>query len=632
MKWLPAPDEFRARLASIQSRGNALERLEELSALANTRLSYLETMQTDAALQRVEQVADTRFDRLRLAILAGSTVDHLLPSIRVAGLRRGLHFQTYAGRYRQYRQELLDSKSQLFDFRPDIVLFSFVANEFLGATPIGVSAEEADHVIDTTVQDLRGMWNRAKDSLRALVIQQSLLDVEPPLFGAFDATVPGAPARLVARLNAALADAACTDGILWLDITRASARDGLDKWFDAVRWIHAKMEIGPMAAPLYGDLVARLIAAARGKSRKCLVLDLDNTLWGGVVGDDGVEGIVLGQDGGLGEAHLALQRYAKTLMDRGVILSVCSKNDPAIAEAAFDTRPEMLLKRSDFAAFQANWSDKVTNLEIIAGQLNIGLDSLVFVDDNPVERAFVRTRLPMVAVPELPSDPAHFVPCIAEAGYFESIAFSREDRERSTLYSANKQRARLQSAAGGMDAFLEQLGMSVDFGPVSPLNIARVTQLINKTNQFNTTTMRLTENEVTAFAAVPGAILLQFRLLDKFGDNGLVSVMIVMPVEDEPGVLDMIVWVMSCRVFGRQLEHEALNIVVEMARYNGARTLRATFKPTAKNAVIKDMFAKLGFFRDDEIEQADHSSRWILPLDDYIPHPTHIARNEQAHD
>lgn len=632
MNWLPPPDEFRARLAAIQGSADPHERLQGLWALANTQLSFLETLQVDAALAKTEHVSDTRFDSLRLAILTGSTMDHLLPSIRVAGLRRGLRIITYAAGYRQYRQELIEPTSQLHEFRPDAILLSLVAQEFIGATPISAAPDEAERLIGATVQDLRGMWKRARDELRALVIQQSFLDVEAPLFGGLDALIPGAPARLIARLNATLCDAAFKDRVLWLDIARASAREGLDTWFDVVRWLQAKMEIGPAAATLYGDLVARLLAAARGKSKKCLVLDLDNTLWGGVIGDDGIEGIVLGHDSGVGEAHLALQRYARALRDRGIILAICSKNDPTIAEAAIREHPEMVLKRSDFAAFAVNWNDKATNLETIADQLNIGTDSLVFVDDNPAERALVRARLPMVAVPELPADPAHFVRVIADAGYFESVSFTREDHERAAQYSASAERAHLRNAAGGIDDFLRQLEMSVDFGPVTSLNLARVTQLINKTNQFNTTTLRLTENEVAALAADPGAILLQFRLLDRFGDNGIVSVMIVVPTKDNAGVLDLLVWVMSCRVFGRQLEEEALNIVVEEARRRGARTLRAAFKPTAKNAVIKDLFAKLGFQRDETAQGTNTSSQWLLPLDDYTPRPTHIARNGQAHD
>ncbi len=634
MKWLPSPPkDFGERLGAIQRGENARNRLEELAALANTQLSFLESMQVDAALSKAGQGADSGFDKLRLAVLAGSTMDHVLPSIRVAGLRHKFHIETYTAGYRQYRRELLDPTSQLHEFHPDTVLFGLAAKEFIGATPITASSDEADQVIGDAVRDLQGMWKCAQEELHALVIQQSFLDIDAPVFGGLDAIVPGAPARLVARLNAVAADAAYKESVLWLDAARASARDGLDAWFDAVRWIQAKMEIGPAAAMLYGDLVVRLIAAARGRSKKCLVLDLDNTLWGGVVGDDGVEGIVLGQTGGVGEAYLALQRYARTLRERGVLLAVCSKNDPAIAEAAFGNHPEMALKRSDFAAFLANWNDKTANLETIANELNIGLDSLVFVDDDPVERARVRASLPMVAVPELPADPAHFVRCIAEAGYFEAVSFTREDRARAGQYSANVKRESLRHSAGEMDTFLRQLEMSVEFGPVTPLNIARVTQLINKTNQFNTTTIRLNEKEVAALAADPGSIVLQFRLVDKFGDNGIVSVVILAPAEGGSGVLDVVNWVMSCRVFGRQLEDETLNIVVEEAGRRKVRALRAVFKPTAKNAVIKDLFEKLGFVPDKSAEEGpDASSRWSLSVADYRPRPTHIARNVRGCD
>ena len=221
------------------------------------------------------------------------------------------------------------------------------------------------------------------------------------------------------------------DGVLLLDIARISERDGIDAWFDAGRWLQGKLEIAPQAAPLYGDLVVRILAAQRGLSKKCLVLDLDNTLWGGVIGDDGLEGIVIGEGSAAGEAHLALQRYAKQLKERGVILAVCSKNDAKTAEAAFHEHPEMLLRRSDVAAFVANWDDKAENLKAIARRLNIGIDSLVFVDDSPVERARIRQSLPMIAVPELPDDAAYYVRRLANAGYFEAITFTSEDRQRA---------------------------------------------------------------------------------------------------------------------------------------------------------------------------------------------------------
>ena len=261
---------------------------------------------------------------------------------------------------------------------------------------------------------------------------------------------------------------------------------------------------------------------------------------------------------------------------------MCSKNDPDTAETAFREHPEMILRRADVAAFVVNWKDKVDNLVAISDQLNIGLDSLVFVDNNPVERARVREALPMVAVPELPADITSYVRCIADAGYFEAISFTDEDRQRARQYAKNAERQAWRGAFQSIDQFLCGLQMSVVFGPVLSVDLARVTQLVNKTNQFNTTTRRYTTDELSSIASAPENITLQFRLLDRFGDNGLVSVMLLRPDPNEPDVLQIDNWVMSCRVFGRQLEDEVMNIAVEAALRRGARALHADFVPTQK--------------------------------------------------
>ncbi|HRO13431.1 MAG TPA: methoxymalonyl-ACP biosynthesis protein FkbH, partial [Amaricoccus sp.] len=280
------------------------------------------------------------------------------------------------------------------------------------------------------------------------------------------------------------------------------------------------------------------------------------------------------------------------------------------------------------AAFVANWTDKATNLRAIAKALNLGLDSLVFVDDNPVEREQVRSGLPEVAVPELPADPALYVRTLAEAGYFEAAAFTAEDRDRAEQYAANLERESLAAAAGDMEAFLGQLAMTVEFGPVNALNLARVTQLINKTNQFNTTTIRRTEAEVAAIAGDPAGLTLQFRLVDKFGDNGIVSVMLLEPAgaaraEGEGRALELVNWVMSCRVFGRQLEEEALNILAETARARGVAEIRAAFVPTEKNGVIADLFPRLGFAPTGE-------GRFTLSLAAHARRATRIRHKEAA--
>jgi FkbH-like protein len=594
--------------------------------LAAYRLGFLETVQLDRALSRLDPKEAAGFLSLRLAVLSSATVDHLAPAIRVAGLRRKLLIDVHIGAYGQYRQEVLDPSSSLRQFAPQSILFSLSGREVIASVVLTAILEEVDGIIARYIGELRSLWRKARDRYNATIIQQTFMDVTETLFGSYDRLVPGAPTQVLARLNDRLCEAAAQDGVSILDVARATARDGIDAWFDTGRWLQGKLEIAPQAAPLYGDLFARMLAAQRGQSKKCLVLDLDNTLWGGVIGDDGLEGIVIGEGSAAGEAHLALQRYAKQLKERGVILAVCSKNDLKTAEAVFHEHPEMLLRRSDIAVFLANWDDKAENLKAIAARLNIGLDSLVFVDDNPVERARIRQSLPSVAVPELPDDVAHYVRCLSDAGYFEAVTFTSEDRNRAELYAANAEREALLGSAQSMDDFLRGLEMSVLCGPFTTVDHARIVQLFNKTNQFNATIRRYTAEEITHFAGLPNVVTLQFRLLDRIGDNGLVSAMILRPAADEENVLEIDNWVMSCRVFGRQLEFEAMNIAVEGARQLGITRFVADYIATPKNGVISELYPSLGFTAVGETDITKGATRWSLNLADYAAHQCHIAR------
>lgn len=619
--------DFAQRLRAARVVADPQTRVEQLADLAQFRLGFLETIQLDNALTRIAaETTPAGFSEIRVALLGSSTLDHLLPAIRVAGLRRRLLIDIYTGSFGQYRQELLDPGARLRAFRPDVVLLSVTAREAIASVPLGATRDEADQAILSSVGELRELWSHARSAFSPVVIQQTFLDVSEPVFGDFDRFVPGSPACLVARLNDQMMAAASQDGVLLLDVARASARDGIDAWFDVARWLQGKIEIAPQSAPRYGEMLARIIAAQRGQSKKCLVLDLDNTLWGGVIGDDGIDGIVLGDGSALGEAHLALQRYAKTLNERGVILAVCSKNDLAIAEAAFESHPEMILRRSDIAAFVANWSDKAANLKAIAEQLNIGLDSLVFVDDNPAERARVRESLPMVAVPELPGDAALYVRCLAEGGYFEAVSFTADDRHRAEQYAKNAQRESLRGAMQSIDEYLRALEMTITFGEIKSVDLGRAAQLINKTNQFNPTTRRCTVGELTEIAGLPDSIALQFRLADRFGDNGLISVMVLRPAADDPGVLDIDPWVMSCRVFGRQVEIEAMNIAVEAAQRRGIRALRAQYVPSAKNGVVASLYEGLGFTRANRPAPTEGASHWDINITEYVARRTFLER------
>lgn len=614
LHWLPGIEDFRSRLSAAAGLEDQTARLSALADISGHCLDALQTMQLDRKTSQSSGRLPEGWTRVRLAVLASHTVEHLLPAIRVAGLRRKLLVETYVCGYGQYRQELADPGSGLHRFAPGFVLFSLSADGLL-------SAAAPAHAAAAMVEEARGLWSQARSALKATVIHQTLVDVSEPVFGHFDRVVESSPASSVATANALTVEAARQDSILILDMDRLAARDGIEAWFDIAHWYASKLQLAPRAAPLYGDHVMRIVAGRLGLSKKCLVLDLDNTVWGGVVGDDGINGLVLGQGSAQGEAHLALQRYAKRLRDRGIILAVCSKNEPATAREAFASHPEMHLKLEDIAVFVANWNDKAENLRDIAARLNIGLDSLVFVDDNPVERQRIRAALPMVGVPELPEDVAGYVRCIAAAGYFEATSFTQDDRQRAAQYAANDAREALRSSAQSMDEFLGSLGMIMHFGRVSGVDLARAAQLINKTNQFNVTVRRHSEEAVAGLVGNPAVFAFQSRLIDRFGDNGVISVIILTPTDDHSLQLDT--WVMSCRVFGRGVEMQIMNAVVDAVREKGFRRICVEHMHTAKNGLIRDLLPKLGF-REQEHRRVPESSFWSLDLARYERIPTHV--------
>jgi FkbH-like protein len=625
LDWLaPPPADFAARVRAAAHAATTLDGLEQLIALSQYRLDFLQTIQLNRALEAIGPRIGDLLPRERLAVLGSATLDHLTPGIRVGALRRRLWVEVHCGGYGQYRQEILDPASDVRRFAPHTVLFSIAASHAAPELPPDATPEQVETTLTAVIDEFRSLWKRARAELKAAVVHQSFLNVTEPLFGSFDRLTPGAPWRVVERMNQLLADAARADGVALLDIERAAQEDGRDAWFDVARMLQAKQEIAPQSGPAYGELLARVLCARRGLSKKCLVLDLDNTLWGGVLGDDGVENLVLGQGSAAGEAHLALQRYARRLRQRGVILAICSKNDPVKAEEAFTSHPEMLLKRSDVAAFVANWDDKARNLETIAQQLNIGIDSLVFVDDNPAERARVRQALPQVAVPELPVDVSGYTRRVAEAGYFEAVGFTAEDRQRADDYAHNAQREALRGSVQSIDEFLHGLQMTAVCGPIAMVDLPRVTQLINKTNQFNPTTRRYSTEQIVELLGASGTLSLQLRLRDRFGDNGLVSVLILRSVEGDPESLEIDTWVMSCRVFGRQLEQAALNIIAESARSAGVREIVATYAPSAKNSVVSDLYERFGFQRVPSPGLPEGASRWSLVLASYTPGTTQI--------
>ncbi len=591
--WLPSDPDWRDRVKAAR-RAEAVA-WPELVALAKQRLDFLATTMLDTLLQRgfPQPPPEGAGRPVRLAVLGSSTLSHLHAGIRVAALRRDLHVSTYENAFGQYRQELADPRSDLHAFAPDTILFALDPWHLTAGVREAATADAVDALLEAVTADLVASWRQARQAFGCRVLQQTVVPAFEPLLGGNEQRLPGSRADFVRRLNHALRGLADSEGVDLVAIDQRIAADGLEAWHDIGLWHRSKQEISPAAAPGYGELVGRILAAAQGRSAKCLVLDLDNTIWGGVIGDDGVAGLQLGQGSAIGEAFVAVQDYAKALSDRGVILAVVSKNDEANAFEAFDRHPEMVLKRDNIACFLANWSDKASNLRAVATSLNIGLDSLVFLDDNPFERNLVRQELPMVAVPEVTDEPALYPRTLAAAGYFESIGVTAEDSARGAQYQGNLARASERAAATDLPAYLRSLDMKLIWRRFDHDGLARIVQLANKTNQFNLTTRRYTDTEILAVLDDDRALGLQFRVVDRYGDNGIIALVIGRLGDD--GVLDIETWLMSCRVLGREIEAATLNVLAAQAAAMGAHALSGEYLPTAKNGMVRDHYTRLGF-------------------------------------
>lgn len=629
--WLPrAPDDFAASckaVAADPAPGAAIHALA-MHGLDDNQLVRLGRVITKTAAAGHDLAPLQPF---RLGLLGNATLDLLVPQLVASAARYGLALTCVQADFAQTVQEALDPAGRINRSEPDAVLLA-IDHRGLPLRCIAGDTATEDADIGAALAQINGIRSGIRAHAGAACIVQTLAPPPENLFGSFERQVPGTQRRVIETLNRGIADSIAGTEDLLLDVASLAETVGLGIWHSPAQWNLAKLAFDSSCVPIYADHVARLLAARRGLSRKCLILDLDNTVWGGVIGDDGIEGIRIAQGDATGEAFLAVQRMALALRHRGIVLAVSSKNTDEIARAPFRRHPEMLLKEEHFAVFQANWNDKATNIKAIAEELSLGLDAMVFLDDNPVERGLVRQVLPQVAVPELPDDPACYARTLAAAGYFESIAFSSEDRARAEMYQSNARRLALQRQAGDLDAYLASLEMEISFAPFDRTGRARISQLINKTNQFNLTTIRYGEAEVAAAEADPDVFTLQVRLVDRFGDNGMISVIICRP--DTSGawggaawVID--IWLMSCRVLGRAVEQMVLREILARARDAGIATLVGIYCPTEKNALVRDLYQKLGFTLHEQ--RPDGGTVWTLPAGTEIAAVPMTVRRSGAH-
>jgi FkbH-like protein len=540
--------------------------------------------------------------RCRVAILGSFTTVQLARILPLSALRQGVELTVWEAPYNQYRQELLDPRSALYATQPDFIILAVHEGDltlpFLSETP-------SEHVAQEIAR-WTGLWDAAARHSSARLVQFNFATPPEAPMGHLGARLMGSRYAMAQAVNAGLGAVAGTN-VRILDCERLSAQVGKRQWFDPRYWHLSRQAVSLLALPLLARHVTAIIAADLGLTRKCLVLDLDNTLWGGIIGEDGLNGIKLGGDH-LGEEFVAFQESIRLLKQKGVVLAVCSKNNDADAREPFERHPEMRLKLDDFAAFVANWDPKPENLKRIAQTLNIGLDALVFVDDNPVECAAVRRALPEIDVIALPPDPSHYARTLLDYLGFESTSFTGDDTRRTEQYRARSLAARLEQSAGSVEEFWTSSNMAAVIAPFDEVNLPRIVQLIGKTNQFNLTTRRYGPAQVAALMQDPGCVHFWIRLYDRFADYGLVGLLIA---RQHDSVMEIDTWLMSCRVIGRSVEKTMLAHLSRLVALRGITRIRGLYIPTAKNGLVNDLYSKFGFTRSGD---ADGGEVWDYDL------------------
>ncbi len=574
-----------------------------------------------------ELLAQPNLMETRIAILGGSTTVELKNMLELFLLSYGIQPSFFESAYGRFREDVLLENPELLNFKPDIVLIHTTWRNVSEFPDLMETEEKVSERVRREMKNFTSLWEKIQSSFDAMIIQNNfdLPSLRPR--GNLDSFASYGQINFLMQLNAEFAAYARHHSRFSInDILYLSAKEGLDKWYGSTYWYNFRMAVSPDATVALAKNVAGIIKSTCGKSKKCLVIDLDNTVWGGVIGDDGMEGLLLGRDHPAGEMFQDFQRYLKELRRRGVILAICSKNDNDTAKEGF-SHPDSVLKLEDFSAFRANWNPKPANIREIAAELNIGLDSVVFLDDNPAERALVAEQLPEVATPDVGSDVSRFAEILESEHYFEVIDIVPDDLNRSTYYTRNLQRERERKNFGDYGEFLASLSMSAEIASFSAVYLERITQLINKTNQFNLTTKRYTRAEIERIARDPSYVTLYGRLADRFGDNGLVSVVIG---RSSGAALELDVWLMSCRVLNREMELVMFDALVEQCQARGIRKIVGIYVPSKKNGIVADHYRKLGFVEGQVAPDGLQLWSYVVPGGARVQTTQHIARTEKS--
>lgn len=550
----------------------------------------------------------------KIAILGGSTTHDVKDMLELFLLDAGIVPDFYESEYDQYWQDVMFDNQELIDFQPDVIYIHTSTRNIKSFPKVTDSNEMITDLLEETFQHYVQIWDKIVEKFKCPIIQNNFESPFYRLLGNLDFTDIHGRRNFINRLNERLAQyAASHDNFYINDIEYMAASYGLEHWIDGFAWHMYKYACAVEAIPELAYNLANIIKSLYGKKQKALVLDLDNTLWGGVVGDDGVNGIEIGQETAMGQLYSEFQTYIKEHKDMGVLLAINSKNDEENAIAGL-SRPDTILKPDDFLVIKANWENKDVNILEIAQELNIGTDSLVFVDDNPVERDRVSQQVPEVKVPAMTA-PEQYIRILDRSGYFESTGLSAEDAKRTVMYQENVARKKAQIGFADYTEYLQSLDMKAEIAPFSPVYMSRIAQLTNKSNQFNLTTKRCTQADMEHYAANKEYITLYGKLEDKFGDNGVVSVVFGHTDEKDTSLFHIDLWLMSCRVLKRDMEVAMMDELVSKCLGKGIKVIMGYYYPTVKNGIVKEFYQQQGFEKVSEDEQGN--TVWKLCAETY---------------
>lgn len=549
----------------------------------------------------------------KVAVLGDSSTQFLVQAIRGCGFDAGLDLQIWEADFNQIERQVLDPSSALYDFNPEIVILFRSSHQLLGKynklNPGQFTSLAADEL--KLIEELN---NTIISRLNCKVIFYNYTEINDSIFGNYATQIESSFLFQLRKLNYQLMLFASGSTHFYLcDISTLQNQFGKSTFFHPAVYVNAEMVLSIDILPAVAGITINLICAMNGQFKKCIIVDLDNTVWGGIIGDDGLENIQIGSLG-IGKAFSEFQYWIKKLKNRGIIIAVCSKNNELTAKEPFEKHPDMVLKLEDIAVFIANWENKADNIRKIQSLLNIGFDSMVFLDDNPFERNMVRENIPDIIIPELPEDPAHYLEYLYSLNLFETISFTAEDEERTKLYQVEAQRSSIQQKFTNEDDFLQSLNMTSLVQPFNTFNTPRVAQLSQRSNQFNLRTVRYTEADIERLSSSADYFTFAFTLEDKFGDNGLIAVIILHKEDNNTVFIDT--WLMSCRILKRGMENFVLDQIINFANKNGFVYLKGEYLQTAKNEIVKNHYQNLDFTMSGNF--------WILNMNEYVPKKTFI--------